>query len=111
MALAIIQYVFAETPTPRVVEELSAFFIGNGVPKTLAYWLYHACNPTTTNEFVRELFYMRYSIWQTSDTVRRMSMYYDVRMQKHVRLHVPYFTQLLTIGKFLYLYPACLPRT
>jgi len=78
------------------VEELTAFFICNCVPKTLAYRLYHACNPATTNELVRELFYKRYSIWQTSKTVRRMSRYYDVRMQKYVRLHVPYSTQLLT---------------
>ena len=92
---SIIQYLFVDTPTPRVVEELIAFFIGNCVPKTLAYRLYHACSPTT-NELVRQLFYTRYSIWQTSKTVRRMSSYYDVLMQKHVRLHVPYSTQLLT---------------
>jgi len=55
----IIQYLFVDTPTPQVVEELTAFFIGNGVPKALAYRLYHACNPTTTNELVRELFYSR----------------------------------------------------
>jgi len=92
---SIIQYLFVDTPTPRVVEELTAFFIGNCVPKTLAYRLYHACNPTT-NELVRQIFYTRYSIWQKSKTILRMSMYYDVRMQKHVRLHVPYSTQLLT---------------
>jgi hypothetical protein len=33
----IITYIFAQTPSPRVVEELTAFFAGNGVPKTLAY--------------------------------------------------------------------------
>jgi len=91
----IIQYLFTDTPTPRDVEELTAFFIGNCVPKALAYRVYHDCNPTT-NELVRQLFYTRYSIWQTSKTVRRMSRYYDVRMQKHVHLHVPYSTQLLT---------------
>jgi len=48
----IIQYLCVETPTPLVVEELAAFFIGNNVPEALAYRLYHACNPTT-NEFVR----------------------------------------------------------
>jgi len=69
----IIQYLFVDTPTPQVVEELTAFFIGNCVPMALAYRLYHACNPTTTNELVRELFYSRYFIWQTSKTVRRMS--------------------------------------
>jgi len=91
----IIRYLFVDTPTPQVVEELTAFFIGKGVPKALAYRLYHACNPTTKNELVRELFYLRYIIWQTSKTVRRMSRYY-VCMQKHVYLHVPYSTQHLT---------------
>ena len=79
------------------MEELTAFFIGNCVPVALAYRLYHACNPTTTNELVRQLFYTRYSIWQTSDTFRRTYWYYDVRMRKHVRLQVPYSTQLLAI--------------
>ena len=94
---SIIKYLFVDASLPRVVEELTAFFIGNGLPKALAYRLYHACNPTTTNDLVRHLFYMRYSIWQTSDTVRRMSRYYDVRMRKHVRLQVPYSTQLLAL--------------
>jgi hypothetical protein len=92
----IIQYLFIDTPTPQVVEELTAFFIGTCVPKTLAYRLHHACNPATTNELVRELYYKGYFIWQTFKTFRRMSRYYNVRMQKHVYLHVPYSTQLLT---------------
>ena len=52
----IITYIFAETPSPRVVEELTAFFAGNGVPKTLAYKLYCACNPEAATELVRQLF-------------------------------------------------------
>jgi len=93
----IIHYLFVDTPTPSVIEELTAFFAGNGVPETLAYSLYRACNPTTTNEFVRQLFYTRYSFWHTSNTVRRLSKYYDVRIKKHVRPDVPYSTQLLAI--------------
>jgi len=77
----------------------AAFFIGNGVPKELAYRPYHDSNPTTTNELVRQLFYSRYSLWQTSDTVRSL-FYYDVRMKKHVRLHVPYYTAILTHREF-----------
>jgi len=46
---------------------------------------------------VRQLFYTRFSFWHSSDTVRRHSVYYDVRIKKHVRLHVPYFTELLAI--------------
>jgi len=91
---SIINYLFVDTPSPRVVEDLTAFFTGNGVLKTLAYRLYHACNPAT-NELVRQLFYMRYSILQTSDTDRGMSNYYDMRMQKRARLRVPYSTRLL----------------
>jgi len=93
----IITYLFAETPSPRVVEELTAFFAGNGVPKTLAYKLYCACNPETASELLRQLFYTRFSLWHSSDTVRRHSVYYDVRIKKRVRLHVPYFTELLAI--------------
>ena len=51
--LYIITYLFAETHSPRVVEELTAFFAGNAVPKTLAYRLYSACNPEAANELVR----------------------------------------------------------
>jgi len=92
---SVIHYLFVDTPSPKVVEELTTFFIGNGVPKTLAYRLYHACNPAT-NELVRHLFYTRYSIWETSKPDRGMSSYYDMRMHKHARLRVPYSTRLLT---------------
>jgi len=87
---SIITCLFAETPTLRVVETLVAFFAGNGVPKTLAYKLYNACNPET-NDLVRQLFYAGFSLWHSSDTVRRHSMYFDVRIKKLVRLNVPYF--------------------
>jgi len=71
----IINYLFVNTPSPPVVEELTAFFAGNGVPETLADRLYRACNPPATNEFVCQLFYTRYSLWHTYDTVRRLSKY------------------------------------
>jgi len=63
----------------------------------LQHWprLYRACNPEAANELVRLLFYTRYSLWHASDTVRRHSMYYDVRMKKLVRRNVPYSTELL----------------
>jgi len=76
--LSNITYLFAETPSPRVVEELTAFFASNGVPKTVAYKLYGTCNPEATTELVRQLFYTRFSLWHSSDTVRRHSVYYDV---------------------------------
>ena len=65
---SIITYLFAETPSPPVVEELTAFFAGNDVPTTLACRLYRACNPEAANELVRQLFYARFSLWH-SDTV------------------------------------------
>jgi len=95
----IITYLFAETPSPRVVKELTAFFAGNGVPKTLAYNLYVACNPEAATELVRQLFYARFSLWHSSDTVPRHSMYYDVCIKKHVRLNVTYFTELCDLGE------------
>jgi len=92
----IITYLFAETPSPRV-KELTAFFAGNGVPKSLAYKLYCICNPEAATELVCQLFYTRFSLWHSSDTVRRHSVYYDVRIKKHVRLNVPHSTELLAI--------------
>jgi len=80
--VSIINYLFVDTPTPSVVEELTAFFAGNGVPQTLSYRLYRACNPPATNEFLRQLFYTRYSLWHTSDTFRHLTSYYDVRIKK-----------------------------
>jgi hypothetical protein len=64
------------------------------LPKTLAYRLYCACNPEAANELVRQLFYARFSLWHSSNTVRCRSMYCDVRIKKHVRLNVPYSTEL-----------------
>jgi len=95
----IITYLFAETPSPRVVEELRTFFVDNGVPKTLASRLYCTCNPEAATELVRQIFYERFSLWHSSNTVRRHSMYYDGRIKKHVRLNVPYFTEFLAIGE------------
>jgi len=91
----IITNLFAETPSLPVVAYLTAFFTGNDVPTTLAYRLYRACNREATNELVRQLFYTSYSLWHATDTVRRHSMYYDVRMKKLVRRNVPYSTELL----------------
>jgi len=83
--------------TYLLAEKLTTFFAGNGVPKILAYKLYCACNDKATAELVRQLFYTRFSLWHSSDIVRHHSVYYDVRIKQHVRLHVPYFTELLAI--------------
>ena len=91
---SIIFSLFAETPSPRVIEYLTDFFSGNALPKTLAYRLYSACNPEAANELVRQLFYARFSLWHSSDTVRRHSLYYNVRLKKLVRLNVPYLPEL-----------------
>ena len=90
---SIIFSLFAETPSPRVIEYLTDFFSGNALPKTLAYKLYSDCNPEAANELVRQLFYTRFSLWHSSDTVRRHSLYYDLRLKKLVRRNVPYLAE------------------
>jgi hypothetical protein len=90
----IIEYLFVNTPTPEVVKELTAFFYGNGVSKSSAYWLYHACNhAAATTEHVRALFYLRYFLWQKSSYVQRISPYYNVFLKKFVYLSGSYYTQ------------------
>jgi len=90
---SIIFSLFAETPSATVIEYLTDFFSGNALPKTLAYKLYSACNPEAANELVRQLFYTRFSLWHSSDTVRRHSLYYDLRLKKLVRRNVPYLPE------------------
>jgi len=90
---SIIFSLFADTPSPSVIEYLTGFS-GNALPKTLAYKLYSACNPEAANELVRQLFYKRFSLWHSSDTVRRHSLYYDLRLKKLVRRNVPYLPEL-----------------
>jgi len=91
---SIIFNLFAETPSARVIEYLTDFFSGNALPKTLAYKLYCTCNPEAANELVRQLFYTRFSLWHSSDTVRGHSLYYDLRLKKLVRRNVPYLPEL-----------------
>jgi hypothetical protein len=91
---SIIFSLFAERPSPTVIEYLTDFFSGNNLPNTLAYRLYSACNPEAANKLVRQLFYTRFSLWHSSDTVRRHSMYYDVRLKKLVRRNVKYLPEL-----------------
>jgi len=91
---SIIFSLFAETPSPRVIEYLTEFFAGNALPNTLTYRLYSACNPEAANELVRQLFYTRFSLWHSSDTVRRHSLYYDIRLKKLVRRNVSYLPEL-----------------
>jgi len=91
---SIIFSLFAETSSPRVIEYLTDFFSGNALPKTLAYKLYSTCNPEAANELVRQLFYTRFFLWHSSDTVRRHSLYYDLRLKKLVRRNVSYLPEV-----------------
>jgi len=91
---SIIFSLFAETPSPSVIEYLTDIFSGNALPKTLAYKLYSTCNPEAANELVRQLFYTRFSLWHSSDTVRRNSLYYDLHLKKLVRRNVKYLPEL-----------------
>ena len=90
---SIIFSLFAKTPSPRVIAYLTGFFSDNALPKTFAYRLYCACNTEAANELVRQLFYTRFSLWHSSDTVRRHSLYYDLRLKKLVRRNVPYLPE------------------
>jgi len=74
--------------------DLVAFFAGNGLPHTLAYRLYRAYNPPATNELVLQLLYTRFSLWHTSDTFRRHTHYYDVRIKTR-SLNIPYLPNFL----------------
>jgi len=108
---SIIHCLFAETPSPQVVENLTAFLVGKAVPQTLAFRLYRACNSQASHELVRQLFYTQYSLWHSSDTVRRHSMYYDVRIKKHyLSTSHTFETSLTSVEKIQYLYQAYLPR-
>ena len=94
----ILEYLFVNSPTPEVIKELTAFFFGNDVPKSLAYRLYNACTPTTTTPCVRELFYTRYFLWQKGKYILRMARYYDMTLKKFVYLRGSYYTQFDPIG-------------
>jgi len=87
---SIIHSLFVERPSPAVIEDLTAFFAGNGVPQPLAYKLFRACNPAAANELVHQLFFNRYSLCHSSDTVRSQSTCYDIRIKKLVWLVIPY---------------------
>jgi len=89
----IITYLFAETPSPRVVEELTTFFAGLKLSPTGSM----ACVIQKRQQNSCSSYYTRGFPCGTSNTVRRHSMYYDVRIKKHVRLNVSYFTELLAI--------------
>ena len=93
----IIEYLFVNSPTPEVIKELTAFFFGNDVPESLAYRLYNTCNPTTTAS-VRELFYVRYSLWQKSKYILHRTKYYDTTLKKYMYLRGSYYTQFDPIG-------------
>jgi len=108
--VSIINYLFVDTPSPAVIEELTAFFTGNGVPKTLAYWLYRACNPPAANELMRQLFYTRYSLWHTSDTGASPAITMYVSKNRYASTFHTSLMSSLVFGKIPYLFPAYLPR-
>ena len=81
----IIEYLFLLPSAPWVVAELCAFFCGNGIPLTLAYHLYRACNPKVHSS-VRQLFEERYSIWAEHTNTLLMGTYYNMRLGQFVCL-------------------------
>jgi hypothetical protein len=81
-------------PDLRRVEELSAFFFGNGLPYGLAWRLYKACNPTVTRATL-EIMYDFYSIWKISHPTPGVE-YYDMRIRKFLSINRPLSNQLQT---------------
>jgi hypothetical protein len=81
-----------DVPNPRGVEELSAFFFGNGLPYGLAWRLYKACNPTVTRATL-EVMYDFYSIWKKSHPTPG-GEYYDMRIRKFLFINRPLSNQL-----------------
>jgi hypothetical protein len=80
----ILCYLLVDVQNPRRVEELSAFFFGNGLPYRLAWRLYKACNPTVTRATLEEMFdfYSSWGKWWYTPHV--LEYYYNTRFEKFV---------------------------
>jgi hypothetical protein len=88
----ILLILLVHVPDPRKVEELSAFFFGNGLPFGLAWRLYRACNPTVTRATI-EVMYDFYSVWEKSRPTPG-GEYYDTRIKKYLYINRPLSNQL-----------------
>jgi hypothetical protein len=85
----IIEYLFCEIPDLTSLENLIAFFYGNGVPCPMACQFYHACNSRATAT-VTEQFYITYSFWESCTYEIHLAQYYNVRLREQLYLNGTY---------------------
>jgi len=82
----ILEYLFCEIPILSAMEELTAFFYGNGIPCPMASQLYHACNTKSTAS-VTDHIYETYSFWDSCMFERHLAKYYNMRLKKYVYIN------------------------
>jgi hypothetical protein len=76
-------YLFVDVPNRRNVNQLSAFFFGNGLPYGLACRVYKAWNPTVPRGALETMF-DQYSMWRKASNTSHMCEYYNMRIGKFV---------------------------
>ena len=81
----ILEYLFCETPNLAALDELIAFFYGNGVPCPMANQLFYACNPKATG-LATEHIYATYSYWD-SCSEEHLAKYYNMRLGQYVYMN------------------------
>jgi len=82
----ILEYLFAGTPNLAALDELIAFFYGNGVPCHMAKQLFYACNPKATGLATVHI-YATYSYWDSRSEDEHLAKYYNMRLRRYVYLN------------------------
>jgi len=82
----ILEYLFFEIPNLHALEDLIAFFYGNGIPCPMASQLYHVCNTKTTAS-VTEHIDKTYSFWDSCTFEVHLAKYYNMRLKKYVYIN------------------------
>jgi len=85
----ILEYLFCEIPDLAALENLIAFFYGNGIPCPVACQFYYACNSRATAS-VTEQFYMTYSFWKSCTYEVHLASYYNMILKKYVHINGSY---------------------
>jgi hypothetical protein len=82
----ILEYLFCQTPDLAALDEVIAFFYGNGVPNHMAKQLFYACNTKATG-LATEHIYATYAYWDSCPEEIHLAKYYNVRRRKYVYLN------------------------
>ena len=77
----ILNYLFFDPPTIRIVTRLIIFFYGNRVPCSLAIQLFHACNDDR-EAFMTDDFYLFYKEYAKNKDSVHMGIYFHMRVEK-----------------------------